>query len=134
MKKIIGLLLSLNMLLVADTMLGGNPMNEVVPVIKEKLGIPKKMRDGVSLTDIYSSQDKFIVFQYTYNENAYIDNSNAAITKLRNQVINFYCYEEKDARDVLGGDNKKNIIKNVYMYKGKEIYHILVSEKDCKRF
>ena len=132
MKKIVALLLSLNMLLVADTMLDGNPMNEVVPVIKEKLGIPKKMNENVSLTDLYSLQGKYVVFQYTYNENAYIDSSNAAITKLRNQTINSYCYEEKDARNILGGDNKTNIIKKVYMHKGKEVYHILVSEKDCK--
>ena len=32
MKKIVALLLSLNMLLVADTMLDGNPMDEVVPL------------------------------------------------------------------------------------------------------
>jgi hypothetical protein len=54
MKKIVALLLSLNMLLVADTMLDGNPMDEVVPVIKEKLGIPKKLNDDVSLTDLYN--------------------------------------------------------------------------------
>lgn len=132
MKKIVALLLSLNMLLVADTMLDGNPMDEVVPVIKEKLGIPKKLNENISLTDLYSLQGKYIVFQYTYNENASIDSSNVAITKLRNQIVNFYCYEEKDARDILGGDNKKNIIKKVYMHKGKEVYHTLISEKDCK--
>ena len=132
MKKIVMLLLSLNMLLVADTMLNGNPMDEVVPVIKEKLGIPKKLNENISLTDLYSLQGKYVVFQYTYNENAYIDSSNVAINKLRNQTVNSYCYEEKEARNILGGDNKKNIIKNVYMHKGKEIYHIFVSEKDCK--
>lgn len=132
MKKIVALLLSLNMLLVADTMLNGNPMDEVVPVIKEKLSIPKKLNENISLTDLYSLQGKYVVFQYTYNENASIDSSNVAITKLRNQTVNSYCYEEKDARNILGGDNKKNIIKNVYMHKGKEVYHILISEKDCK--
>ena len=132
MKKIVALLLSLNMLLVADTMLNGNPMDEVVPVIKEKLGIPKKLNENVSLTDLYSLQGKYVVFQYTYNENASIDISNVAITKLRNQTVNSYCYEEKDARDILGGDNKKNIIKKVYMHKGKVVYHTLISEKDCK--
>ena len=96
MKKIVALLLSLNMLLVADTMLDGNPMNEVVPVIKEKLGIPKKLNENTSLTDLYSLQGKYVVFQYTYNENAYIDSSNEAITKLRNQTVNSYCYEEKE--------------------------------------
>ena len=120
------------MLLVADTMLNGNPMDEVVPVIKEKLGIPKKLNENISLTDLYSLQGKYVVFQYTYNENASIDSSNVAITKLRNQTVNSYCYEEKDARDILGGDNKKNIIKKVYMHKGKEVYHTLISEKDCK--
>ena len=132
MKKIVALLLSLNMLLVADTMLNGNPMDEVVPVIKEKLGIPKKLNNDVSLTDLYSLQGKYVVFQYTYNENASIDSSNVAITKLRNQTVNSYCYEEKEARTLLRGDNKKNIIKKVYMHKGKEVYHTLISEKDCK--
>ena len=107
-------------------------MDEVVPVIKEKLSIPKKLNENISLTDLYSLQGKYVVFQYTYNENASIDSSNVAITKLRNQTVNSYCYEEKDARNILGGDNKKNIIKNVYMHKGKEVYHILISEKDCK--
>ena len=96
MKKIVALLLSLNMLLVADTMLDGNPMYEVVPVIKEKLGIPKKLNENISLTDLYSLQGKYVVFQYTYNENASIDISNVAITKLRNQTVNSYCYEEKE--------------------------------------
>ena len=96
MKKIVALLLSLNMLLVADTMLDGNPMYEVVPVIKEKLGIKKKLNENTSLTDLYSLQGKYVVFQYTYNENAYIDSSNVAITKLRNQTVNSYCYEEKE--------------------------------------
>ena len=91
MKKIVALLLSLNMLLVADTMLNGNPMDEVVPVIKEKLGIPKKLNENISLTDLYSLQGKYVVFQYTYNENASIDSSNVAITKLRNQTVNSYC-------------------------------------------
>ena len=107
-------------------------MDEVVPVIKEKLSIPKKLNENISLTDLYSLQGKYVVFQYTYNENASIDSSNVAITKLRNQTVNSYCYEEKDARDILGGDNKKNIIKKVYMHKGKEVYHTLISEKDCK--
>ena len=50
---------------------------------------------NVSLTDLYSLQGKYVVFQYTYNENASIDSSNVAITKLRNQTVNSYCYEEK---------------------------------------
>ena len=120
MKKIVALLLSLNMLLVADTMLNGNPMDEVVPVIKEKLGIPKKLIENVSLTDLYSLQGKYVVFQYTYNENTYIDISNVAITKLRNQTINSYCYEEKDARNILGGDNKKILSKRFICIKVKK--------------
>ena len=68
MKKIVSLLLGLNMLLVADTMMGGYSMSKVIPTMKDKLDIPKRINENLYLTDLYELENKYIIFQYTSND------------------------------------------------------------------
>ncbi|MCT7525500.1 hypothetical protein ACRCD7_10895 [Aliarcobacter sp. ERUVET-7] len=132
MKKIVSLLLGLNMLLVADTMMGGYSMSKVIPTMKDKLDIPKRINENLYLTDLYELENKYIIFQYTYNDVKIINYTQEAIEKTRRNNIKVYCYDDGNVRNILRGDNGKNIIKYVYMFKGKEIFTITISEKDCK--
>ena len=132
MKKIVSLLLGLNMLLVADTMMGGHSMSKIIPAMKDQMDIPKRINENIHITDLYELENKYIIFQYTYNDVKIINYTQEGIEKTRRNNIKVYCYDDGNVRNILRGDNGKNIIKYVYMFKGKEIFTITISEKDCK--
>ena len=134
MKKIylmlVGLCLSCN--LQADTMMGGNDMNKVVLSIKEQLKIPKRASENISATNMYAEDNKYVVTEYTYDKPIFENKMVEARKNTKKNMLDTICYEEK-ARNVLFGDNKKNIIKGKHIYKGKIMFEETVIYEDCKK-
>ena len=134
MKKIylmlVGLCLSCN--LQADTMMGGNDMNKVVLDIKKGLKIPYIISENISATNMYAEDNKYVVTEYTYDKPIFENKMVEARKNTKKNMLDTICYEEK-ARNVLFGDNKKNIIKGKHIYKGKIMFEETVIYEDCKK-
>lgn len=47
-------------------------------------------------------------------------------------MLDSTCYE-KEAKNILFGDNKKNIIKGKHIYKGKIMFEEAITYEDCKK-
>ena len=134
MKKIylmlVGLCLSCN--LYADTMLDGEDMNKVVLTIKKGLKIPYIISENISATNMYAEDNKYVVTEYTYDKPIFENKMVEARKNTKKNMLDTICYEEK-ARNVLFGDNKKNIIKGKHIYKGKIMFEETVIYEDCKK-
>ncbi len=133
MKKIYlmlaGLCLSCN--LQADTMLNGEDMNKVVLTIKKELKIPYIISENISATNMYAEDNKYVVTEYTYDKPIFENKIVEARKSTKKNMLDTICYE-KEARNVLFGDNKKNIIKGKHIYKGKIMFEETVIYEDCK--
>ena len=134
MKKIylmlVGLCLSCN--LYADTMLNGKDMNKVVSDIKKELKFPRIISENISATNMYAEDNKYVVTEYTYDKPIFENKMVEARKNTKKNMLDTICYEEK-ARNVLFGDNKKNIIKGKHIYKGKIMFEETVIYEDCKK-
>ena len=134
MKKIYlmlaGLCLSCN--LQADTMMGRNDMNKVVLDIKKGLKIPYIISKNISATNMYAEDNKYVVTEYTYDKPIIENKMVEARKNTKKNMLDTICYEEK-ARNVLFGDNKKNIIKGKHIYKGKIMFEETITYEECKK-
>ena len=133
MKKIYlmlaGLCLSCN--LQADTMMGGNDMNKVVLDIKKELKIPYIISENISATNMYAEDNKYVVTEYTYDKPIFKDKMVEARKNQKKHMLEI-CYE-KEAKNTLFGDNKKNILKSKHICKGKIMFEETVIYEDCKK-
>ncbi len=133
MKKIYlmlaGLCLSCN--LQADTMMGGNDMNKVVLDIKKGLKIPYIISENISATNMYAEDNKYVVTEYTYDKPIFKDKMVEARKNQKKHMLEI-CYE-KEAKNTLFGDNKKNILKSKHIYKGKIMFEETITYEDCKK-
>ena len=133
MKKIYlmlaGLCLSCN--LYADTMLDGEDMNKVVSDIKKGLKIPRIISENISATNMYAENNKYVVTEYTYDKPIFKDKMVEARKNQKKHMLEI-CYE-KEAKNTLFGDNKKNIIKGKHIYKGKIMFEETITYEECKK-
>ena len=125
-----GLCLSCN--LYADTMLNGEDMNKTVLTIKKKLKFPRIISENISATNMYAEDNKYVVTEYTYDKPIFENKMVEARKNTKKNMLDTICYEEK-ARNVLFGDNKKNIIKGKHIYKGKIMFEETITYEECKK-
>ena len=125
-----GLCLSCN--LYADTMLNGEDMNKTVLTIKKKLKFPRIISENISATNMYAEDNKYVVTEYTYDKPIIENKMVEARKNTKKNMLDTICYEEK-ARNVLFGDNKKNIIKGKHIYKGKIMFEETITYEECKK-
>ena len=125
-----GLCLSCN--LYADTMLNGEDMNKVVLALKKESKIPYIISENISATNMYAENNKYVVTEYTYDKPIFENKMVEARKNTKKTMLETVCYE-KELRNVLFGDNKKNIIKGKHIYKGKIMFEETVIYEDCKK-
>ena len=125
-----GLFLSCN--LHADTMLNGKDMNKVVSDIKKELKFPRIISENISATNMYAEDNKYVVTEYTYDKPIFENKIVEARKSTKKNMLDTICYE-KEARNVLFGDNKKNIIKGKHIYKGKIMFEETITYEECKK-
>ena len=124
-----GLFLSCN--LHADTMLNGKDMNKVVSDIKKELKFPRIISENISATNMYAEDNKYVVTEYTYDKPIF-ENKMVEARKNQKKHMLEICYE-KEAKNTLFGDNKKNILKSKHIYKGKMMFEETITYEDCKK-
>ena len=124
-----GLFLSCN--LHADTMLNGKDMNKVVSDIKKELKFPRIISENISATNMYAEDNKYVVTEYTYDKPIFKDKMVEARKNQKKHMLEI-CYE-KEAKNTLFGDNKKNILKSKHIYKGKIMFEETITYEDCKK-
>ncbi len=127
---LVGLFLSCN--LQADTMMGGKDMNKVVSDIKKGLKIPYIISENISATNMYAEDNKYVVTEYTYDKPIIENKMVEARKNIKKNMLDSTCYE-KEAKNILFGDNKKNIIKGKHIYKGKIMFEEAITYEDCKK-
>ena len=115
----------------SDGMLNGEDVNKVVSDIKKELKFPRIISENISATNMYAEDNKYVVTEYTYDKPIFENKMVEARKNTKKNMLDTICYEEK-ARNVLFGDNKKNIIKGKHIYKGKIMFEETVIYEDCK--
>ncbi|MCT7533737.1 hypothetical protein N5T80_09720 [Aliarcobacter cryaerophilus] len=127
MKKLLVLLIASSLSLFATI----NGKDEIfwLEAIKEKMNVPTKSSDYMSLTDIYIEPNKttpkggkYIVLEYTFE--AEVDKQlYEEISKLFKALSLSFCF--------LVGDKQDNIIVTKYRQYGKVIAEFKVDAKEC---
>ena len=82
----------------------------------------------------FAEYQGFCVFTWVlrYDKPIFENKMVEARKNTKKNMLDTICYEEK-ARNVLFGDNKKNIIKGKHIYKGKIMFEETVIYEDCKK-
>lgn len=115
----------------ADTMMGGHKMSKVLMTIKEQLGAPKKISDNISLTNLYDKDEKYVVYEYTYNYPIYKDKVEEAKKSTELNMIQGFC-DDKEVYKIMYGDNLKNVVVAKHIYKGEMMFEIVIPENKIK--